>query len=550
MAKQYGKNSAVDFAPANLMSFGKSFATLNGQPLVKSEVWYDKAALEEFALTDAAYVGQRVVYVDTDENKVYSYTIQIDGSLKESGSSAIGDEKTIAVAEDGTISLFGISGLEFERTTDSGTVKVNYQPLLVDGKLTWVEPSATTVEGLQTLIEALRTDVDALEDKIGDVTAGKTVVEMIEEAQTAATYDDTALSGRVKAIEDDYLKTADKTALETAISTAKTEAIEEAVAAVVGEGTDEDFDTLKEVADWILSDTTGAAALMTRVTTIENDYLKGADKTELQGEIDALETLIGTLPEDATSETVIDYIKEVVDGLKIGDYAKAADLTALAERVTAIETSIADLTDRIAALEEVGAEKNVINSADENEFTVDENRELSIKAVAMDKVTGLPDALAKKVNVQDGYRLISDKEAEKLEKLVLGEDGSVEVSGTIAAGNVDGLDEWITARAGTLKGLSENNLTDTLKDQIEKSQANVIEILKVGGTTIEVNVEDKSVNIPLATAEAHGVVKGSSAENGVAVAEDGTMSVNSVNVSKLVQTDEDTIVLDGGSSAN
>lgn len=550
MAKQYGKNSAVDFAPANLMSFGKSFATLNGQPLVKSEVWYDKAALEAFALTDAAYVGQRVVYVDVNENKVYSYNIQIDGSLKESGSSVIGDEKTITVAEDGTISLFGIAGLEFERTTDSGTVKVNYQPLLVDGKLTWVEPSATTVEGLQTLIEALRTDVDALEDKIGEVAVGKTVVEMIEDAQTTATYDDTALSGRVKAIEDDYLKTADKTALEAAISAAKTEAVEEAVSTVLGEGTSEDFDTLKEVADWILSDTTGAAALVTRVTAIENDYLKDADKTELQGAIDELEAFVGALPEDATSTTVVAYIQEVVDGLKIGDYAKAADLTALTERVTAIEAAITDLTDRIAALEEVGAEKNVINSADENEFTVDTNRKLSVKEIAMEKVTGLPDALAQKVTAQDGYRLISDKEAEKLEKLVLGEDGSVEVSGTIAAGNVEGLDEWISARASTLKGLSENNLTDSLKAQIEKSQSNVIEIVKVGGTAIEVNAEDKSVTIPLATAEAHGVVKGSSAENGIAVADDGTMSVNSVNVSKLVQTEEDTIVLDGGSSAN
>lgn len=286
------------------------------------------------------------------------------------------------------------------------------------------------------------------------------------------------------------------------------------------------------------------------MTTIENDYLKAADKTELQGAIDDLEAFVGALPEGATSTTVVAYIQEVIDGLKIGDYAKAADLTALAERVTAVETAITGLTDRIAALEEVGAEKNVINSADENEFTVDANRKLSVKEIAMEKVTGLPDALAQKVSAQEGYRLISDKEAEKLEKLVLGEDGSVEVSGTIAAGNVDGLDEWITARAGTLKGLSENNLTDDLKAQIEKSQANVIEIVKVGGVEVEVNAEDKSVDIPMATAQALGVVKGTDAENGVAVTEDGTMSVNSLNVNKLVQTDGDTIVLDGGSSAN
>lgn len=177
------------------------------------------------------------------------------------------------------------------------------------------------------------------------------------------------------------------------------------------------------------------------------------------------------------------------------------------------------------------------------------NGKLSVKEIAMDKITGLPAALEQKVSVQAGYRMITDAEGEKLEKLVLSEDGTVEVSGTIAAGNVDGLESWITTRAATLKGLSENNLTDALKTKIESSQANVIEIVKVNGVAVEVSAEDKSVNIPMATAAALGVVKGTDAENGIAVADDGTMSVNSVNVNKLVQTEGDSIVLDGGNSA-
>ena len=230
-------------------------------------------------------------------------------------------------------------------------------------------------------------------------------------------------------------------------------------------------------------------------------------------------------------------------------YAKASELTALAERVTTIEGKVTTLEGKVAALETVGAEKNVINSVDEAEFTVDSTRKLSVKEIAMDKITGLPAALEQKVSVQAGYRMITDAEGEKLEKLVLSEDGTVEVSGTIAAGNVDGLESWITTRAATLKGLSENNLTDALKTKIESSQANVIEIVKVNGVAVEVSAEDKSVNIPMATAAALGVVKGTDAENGIAVADDGTMSVNSVNVNKLVQTEGDSIVLDGGNSA-
>lgn len=514
-------------------SAGVSFKRAASLPLERYAVHASYAEAEAYASTNAvAYPGQILAVVETTGTSIYY--IDQNMALQPVGVIPAGDGKTISVSDDGVISLYGIDGSLEEAKS--------YQPVYRNGALTWVELSSTTVEGLQTLIEGLRTDVDAINAKIGTVEENKTVVQMITEAQEAATYDDTALSGRVTAIENDYLKTADKTALQSEISTAKAEAISEAVAAVVGEGTSVDFDTLKEIADWILSDTTGAASLVTRISAIESDYLKTADKTALQGEIDALETLVGALPEGAVSTNVVDYIQEAINGLKIGDYAKASELTALAERVTTLE-------EKVAALETVGAEKNVINSVDEAEFTVDSTRKLSVKEIAMDKITGLPAALEQKVSVQAGYRMITDAEGEKLEKLVLSEDGTVEVSGTIAAGNVDGLESWITTRAATLKGLSENNLTDALKSQIESSQANVIEIVKVNGVAVEVSAKDKSVNIPMATVAALGVVKGTDAENGIAVADDGTMSVNSVNVNKLVQTEGDSIVLDGGNSA-
>jgi len=59
------------------------------------------------------------------------------------------------------------------------------------------------------------------------------------------------------------------------------------------------------------------SGLAGRVKAIEDDYLKGADKTELankakaaQDDVDALETLVGELPESSTATTVIGYIDE------------------------------------------------------------------------------------------------------------------------------------------------------------------------------------------------------------------------------------------------
>ena len=492
------------YTAADGLGFPLNFRRGNPNPLDNSSVWASLEAAKNYAATDpVAYVGQILTVVDHVNNVATVYAIQDEaGNLKKVGTSPVGDESTITVAGDGTVSLYGVSGLELTRTDDGGQVtKITYQPLLVDGKLTWVEPSSTTVEGLATEIQSLKTRVDTVESsnntaieginsKIGTVTEGKTVVEMINDAKTEATYDDTALSGRVTTIEGDYLKAADKTAIEnkmaTDIAAAKTEAIE----TVLGESVPADFDTLKEIAAWIQSDTTASAELVTRVTNIENDYLKGADKTKLQGEIDALEKFVGTLPEGATSTTVIAYIKEVVDGIKIGDYAKAADLTAL--------------TTRVKTLEDVGAEKNIINSVDVAQFAVDETRKLTMKPIAIEKITGLSAAIDSKVDKVEGSRLITSDEATKLGKLVLSEDGTVEISGEINASNVKELGTWITTNRDTTPGLL--SATDATKiTGIESgAQVNIIESVSING--IDLVAEDKKVNIPLATATSDGAL--------------------------------------------
>ncbi len=73
-------------------------------------------------------------------------------------------------------------------------------------------------------------DVDALEAKVGTVADGKTVVQMIADAQTAATYNDTQVKADIKANADDIAaletlvgSTAVSTQISTAVSAAKTE---------------------------------------------------------------------------------------------------------------------------------------------------------------------------------------------------------------------------------------------------------------------------------------------------------------------------------------
>lgn len=80
----------------------------------------------------------------------------------------------------------------------------------------------------------------------------------------------------------------------------------------------------------------------------------------------------------------------------------------------------------------------------------------------------------------------------------------------------------------------------------EFQQSDVIKIIRINGQNLPVT--GNTVDIPLATALAHGVVKSTDAENGVTVKEDGTMEVNEINLNKIVQSEGDSIILYGGDS--
>lgn len=71
------------------------------------------------------------------------------------------------------------------------------------------------------------------------------------------------------------------------------------------------------------------------IAAIVADYLKVADKEDLQGAIDALEAYVGTLPDSATAKSIVAYIDEKTAGI-VSDSA----LQALSGRVTTVESKV------------------------------------------------------------------------------------------------------------------------------------------------------------------------------------------------------------------
>ena len=97
----------------------------------------------------------------------------------------------------------------------------------------------------------------------------------------------------------------------------------EAVAKIVANAP-EDFDTLKEIADWIAEhpeDTTAMNTAIKNLQTLVGTIPEGATATTVtgyveelvdatQGEVDNLEGLVGVLPSGTEATTVVGYVEE------------------------------------------------------------------------------------------------------------------------------------------------------------------------------------------------------------------------------------------------
>ncbi len=210
----------------------------------------------------------------------------------------------------------------------------------------------TTLAQLKVALQAAKTYIDGQIDGLGAL-AGKSEV----------AYSD--LAAALKTLIDGK---AAQTTVDTLIGddtgkSVRTVASEE-VAKIVA-GADKSYDTLKEIADWIMNDTTGAAKM-------SNDI----------GRLDAILDGIGGTGEEAT---VVAYVTKMIDALGIGDYVKKVEGSRLMTNAEGTKLS------GIAA----GAQANIIEKIKVNGVEVTPVE----KAVDVSVPTG---ALAGKDTVSEG----------------------------------------------------------------------------------------------------------------------------------------------------
>ena len=243
------------------------------------------------------------------------------------------------------------------------------------------------VKAAKDAADAAQADVDALEGKVGTVPADKTVVQMIADAQAAATYDDTQVKADIKA-NADAIEVLNGTGAGS-VSKQITDAFNDFATKVTDDGV---VNSYKELIDWAAS--------------------HGADAAEMAAAITALENILDGIGGEGESATVVAYVQSAIDALKIGDYAKASDLAAAIDRIaalegkmTTVEGKVSTLESEMDAVEEKASANETAISGISGRVTTAEG-EIDTLQASMSTVEGKVSALEGKVG--DGFEAIPE----------------------------------------------------------------------------------------------------------------------------------------------
>lgn len=311
MAKLYG-----DILSSALMTFDKSFARANGQPLDASEIYYSLDDAKAYAAGAGAYVGQKIVVVE--DGVVTHYSIEDEaGTLKELGVKPVGDNHSIEVDEDGVVAIkdFGTGYYKYipvQKDEDGNTVEGTgiYESELTEGfaenltlkvrlasgggyEVAWYAPNTDTTEGVLDTITGLNESLETLTGDVNDVQ--EDVVDLQTSIYGEGGTAENPAEGSIADNVNDLLE-------------------------VVG-GED---DILGENVDTLWANIND---LKDRATAIEDDYLTSADKNELQDAIDAIEIpVLGVAADDKILALGTDKLIAATVSLDYDSDAKAIKL--------------------------------------------------------------------------------------------------------------------------------------------------------------------------------------------------------------------------------
>lgn len=270
---------------------------------------------------------------------------------------------------------------------------------------------------------------------------------------------------------------------------------------------------------WVKPDTTTVEGLSTAIESLKT--VVGDDKSGLVKQVADNKAAIEVLNGDSAKEGSVAYqIAQIVAGAptSFDTLKEIADwINTHGNDATAMNSQINTNKDDITSLKGLVGETSVASQID-GALKVDgaDKYALASHSHEISNITGLQTALNSKAAatvvkaLQGTVNELSGKAHEHANKTVL------------------------------------DSITTEKINNWDAAQVNILEAISIGG--IDAPISDKKVDIPVATAEKLGVVKGSSAKDQIAVDADGIMSINTVSLSKVVQAADEVLIINGGNS--
>lgn len=395
------------------------------------------------------------------ENEDGSYSIYMGEKLVNSGAATVAG--SLRDLEDVIFSATGANSFLVKNADDKWvTTSLEDVVALIQDKLEIDPAIVEDVTNLQNSVNDIVNDIQSLEESIA-ADLGIVNTELAKKANAEEVTAELAKKADAEKVNAELAKKANSDEINTALnSKADVEAVNAALAkkadvetvnaALNTKADAEDVYTKLEVNNKVATDISAAIAAANHLKRKVANTVEDIDLDAIDAEQYIYMVPTGLQAEDDKYDEymVIDGIIEKVGSweVNLSDYAKKSDLDTKVN--VDINARLMALTEgeKLAGIE-AGAQVNIINSIS-SDFAIDlENN--------------------KKLTLKQGYTLLSPDDQIKLSKLVIGEDESLELSGTVNADNVQGLEEWLNKNAGVIDGLSENNLDDELYTKLTSS---------------------------------------------------------------------------------
>ena len=527
------------------MDWLKPFQRTGKFPLDRSDLFSSYADAVKYAAGDmsnpdsrelcgTSYIGQIITVFENDVITVYK--IEADRTLAEVGRATLGDAKSIDLSEEGVLSLHGFSTAtagQQPRIVNKGTAEAP------DLQLEWYTPDNSTVEGLQANVGALQETVDGVVAEDGTVTKEGLV------HKVAALEADKADADKV------YTKEEIDGKLTGALHYKGTYATFEALLADVTAGTI----TPAQGDVWNITAAGGTDAAGIAIKAGDNVIFNGTGWDVSSGTVD-LSAYYTSAQVDAELLKKVDKVDgyrlmSTEEGERLAEVSKGeASETHGNIKLEGVETKVYELP--TATAEVIGGVKS---SADQDKVAVESDGTMSLNKVSGSKVEGAV-AEASKVtqSIKIGEKTFDGSAAVEItaEDIPLPESvvHDTDIASEAAAGLVKASaaqDGVAVAADGTM---SINDVSGSKVKGAVAEASKVTNSLKAGSKTfdgsaeVEITVDDLGAakasdldnyvkKTDIATAEAAGIVKSSAEQDKVAVAADGTMSLNKVSGSKV-----------------